>query len=437
MHSTIDDGHGPSISFTLRVLVALFVIAAVWACFGEIDIIAEAPGKLLPVSYLKIVQPADAGVVSEILVSEGQPVKEGQVLVRLDPKNSEADGKSLNLELGQVSLALRRIDAELHGAAFSPTAADPAELAQQALEQYKARRLAYSDALAQETSTLSKLQSELKSAASVREKYEKTLPSFRETGAAYSSLAADGLASHIQSVEKDRERVEKEKDYQAQIFNESALQAGVSAQQRKVGQVSSEYLKALQQERAEAVGRQSKLQAEWAKLEHKSGQLELRAPKAGVVKDLAVHNLGAVVSPGTVLVTLVPVSEELQAEVWVKNDDVGFLYPTQPAQVKISAFPFQKFGLVPATVRLVSADAAEAKASDNAGAGAGTNPQGQTAAYRTLVALTAQSLMKDGKEYRLKAGMQVQVEVNLGKRTVLEYLLSPVQKTMREAMRER
>jgi len=157
------------------------------------------------------------------------------------------------------------------------------------------------------------------------------------------------------------------------------------------------------------------------------------------VKDLATHTVGTVTSPGTILMTLVPKDEILRAEVWVKNDDIGFVRETQAAKIKLAAFTFQKYGMLQGEVARVSADAAEQGANGDTGA-AGQNQAKNGAAplaYKTLVNLKSQYLEADGQKHRLTPGMQVSAEIHLGTRTVLEYLLSPVTKAFQEAARER
>jgi hemolysin D len=133
--------------------------------------------------------------------------------------------------------------------------------------------------------------------------------------------------------------------------------------------------------------------------------------------------------------TLVPRDENLRAEVWVRNDDIGFIRPSQRVKVKVAAFSFQKYGMVQGRVAQVSADASEQ--------GAGDGPPGQAKAradrlaYKTLIDLQSQLLQTDGGQHHLAAGMQVSAEIHLGTRSVLEYLLSPVSKAFREAARER
>jgi HlyD family secretion protein len=171
------------------------------------------------------------------------------------------------------------------------------------------------------------------------------------------------------------------------------------------------------------------------KQEHKHRVLELKAPQEGVVKDLATHTAGTVAGPGTILMTLVPGADKVRAEVWVKNDDIGFVRPGQKVRLKLAAFAFQKYGLIEGEVTQVSADAAEA------GAEAQNAPSRARAAtplaYRTLVTLDREALEFEGARYRLQPGMQVAAEIHLGTRTVMEYLLSPLQKAWHEAARER
>jgi HlyD family secretion protein len=131
----------------LYALAALLGGLAVWSIIGRLDIIAVASGRLVPVSYVKVVQPADAGIIKEILVREGDTVRAGQVLVRMDPQMSNADSKQLLAQRQLTGLGLRRIDAELAGVEPKHEVDDPAALFSQVLAQYHARRQAHLDAL--------------------------------------------------------------------------------------------------------------------------------------------------------------------------------------------------------------------------------------------------------------------------------------------------
>jgi HlyD family secretion protein len=175
-----------------------------------------------------------------------------------------------------------------------------------------------------------------------------------------------------------------------------------------------------------------KLTKEIEKQRHKRSLLELKAPSDGVIKDLATHTSGTVVQPGTVLASLVPHEENMKVEVWVSNEDVGFVHPGQPVKLKFSAYSFQKYGMGRGVVEHVSADAQSAEEARDQGV------SGQQALrYKALVKLVGNALEMDGVSYPLSVGMQTTAEIVLGDRTVAEYLLSPVQRAWHEAGRER
>jgi HlyD family secretion protein len=238
--------------------------------------------------------------------------------------------------------------------------------------------------------------------------------------------------------DKQRERIEKEQDLRTQGFVIRSSQSLIEQSQRKIAQISADYRRQLQTERVETAAQLEKVQQELAKNEHRHRLLELKAPQAGMVKDLATHTAGTVAMPGTILMTLVPKDELLLAEVWVSNQDVGFVRPGQPVKLKLAAFQFTKYGMVEGTVRQVSADATEApSANTRSDALTGRDRPMGPLTYRALVDLRSQELESDGSRHSLAPGMQASAEINLGTRTVLEYLLSPVREAWHEAARER
>jgi len=365
-------------------------------------------------------------------------VRAGQTLMRMDAALSDSDLKALTADSQNKRIALRRIDAQLAGAPFTRRAEEPYDLYTQVYAQYRANRQAYENALAQERALLEKAKSDLVAAEEVRNKLTQVLPYYREQEAAFEKLARDGFAGKLMVTDKRRERIEKEQDLRAQESVIASARSTIEQQERKIAQVTADYRRQLQTERVEVAPQMEKVSQEVAKQEHRHEYLELKAPQDGVVKDLATHTVGTVTSPGTILMTLVPKDEILRAEVWVKNDDIGFVRETQPARVKLAAFTFQKYGMLDGEVAQVSADSAE-----QGGLAPGTAGQSRAGngavplAYRTLVNLKNQFLEADGERYRLAPGMQVSAEIHLGTRTVLEYLLSPVTKAFREAARER
>jgi HlyD family secretion protein len=409
-----------------------------WAALARLDIVAVAEGKLVPAGYLKIVQPPEQGVIREIFVREGERVREGEVLMRMDTALSAADGRALSAEYRTKRLALRRIEAQLAGKPLAREADDPPAVFAQMQAQHAANVAAHSNALAQERTVLERARHDLAAANEVRAKLLAVLPHYREQERAFEKLASDGFAGRLMYTDKQRERIEKEQDLKSQEFAIAAAQATIAQSEKRLAQISADYQRSLQAERAEAAPQAERLREELAKQQHRHGLLELRAPQSGSVKDLATHTPGTVVAPGTILMTIVPDGEKLRAEVWVSNADIGFVRATQPARIKLAAFQFQKYGMLEGAVAQVSADATEAPNPNTRSGGlAGRDRPAGALAFRTLIDLERQYLESDARRYVLAPGMQVMAEVHLGSRTMLEYLLSPVQKAFHEAGRER
>ena len=421
----------PGLRATLHVVVALVLVLIAWAALGKLDIVASAAGRLVPRSFVKIVQPAEAGLVQDILVTEGDRVHAGQVLLRMDSQIAAADRASVQADLDQRRLQLRRIDAELAGTPLTRQPGDPAELVLQVAAQYQAHRLQYRDAIAEADQTLARASHELDAARATLAKLQQSVPVLRQQAESYARLGSGGFFPALQVRDKEREANERARDLDAQEATVKSLEAAVAQARQRRSRIDSSYQSALRNERVDAANQAQKLEQERARQDHRSALLELRAPTAGIVKDLAVHTTGTVVAPGSVLLTVVPDNEPLVAEVQVRNDDVGFIAVGQPVRVKLVAYPFQKYGMLDGTVRQLAADAVDPQALVSRAVPA-TAPS-----YKALIALQAQSLVTPEANLRLLPGMQVIAEVRQGERTVLKYLLSPLRKVAQESGRER
>lgn len=427
----------PFANWLLKGLLIFFGCLLAWAVFARLDIVAVASGKLVPQSYLRIVQPMEQGIVREILVREGERVEEGQILMRMDPRLLEADRRVVENELKLKRLQLRRIDAEMAGAPIARMSGDDAVLFAQVDAQYRARRQAHRDMTDLERASLQRAQRDLKAAQEIESKLKQTVPLHKETADGWADLAKQGFAGKLMAQERMRVYIESAQDLKAQTENVAGLQATIAQAEKRLSQAVSNYRQQLQNERVETAAEVRRLEEELGKQQHRSGLMELRAPQAGIVKDLATHTVGTVAAPGTILMTLVPVNEPLVAEVWINNDDVGFVRQGQPVRLKLSTFQFQKYGMVEGQVRKVGADASENQGAAAAGVEIGRNRTAMPLTYKTIVELGAQELVSGGVRYALTPGMQVAAEIHLGTRTVLEYLLSPVSQAFHEAGRER
>lgn len=425
----------------LYVVALLFVITLLWSFFGQLDIIASAQGRLVPRTYVKIVQPADAGIVEQILVNEHQHVRAGQVLMRMDPTSADADTASLKTQLALRSLQLRRITAELDGHDMNRTPSDTEDLYRQVDAQLHAHRQAYTASLSQVRDALHKAQGDYSAAQQVLLKLNEETPLLKREAGAYEAMGKKGYVAQVQVLDKERDYLETSRSLRAQRETVKGLAAAVAEAKRNIIAVVSKYHSDLHNEQVDAQEKYSTLQQELAKQMHTDSLLELRAPQAGIVEQLATHTVGTVVSPGTVLLSLVPDHEPLMAEVWIKNSDVGFVHPHQNVKVKLTAYPFEKYGMLNGQILYVNADATDAPASNtssnNSASNASFDNSMQQASYKAMVALDSQSLNAQGEVLTLLPGMQVVAEVNEGKRSVMRYLLSPVEKTLDDSGKER
>ena len=425
-----------AVMYTVGVLFAILVL---WAIFGKLNIIASAEGRLVPETYVKIVQPSDAGIVQEILVKEGEQVKQGQVLMRMDTQLAKADEKTIANDLAMRSLQLRRIDAELAGKPLLKKPDDPSDLFRQIESQYHDHRLSYIDSLEQAQDALKKAQHEYDSAKDVLSKLRQITPILKQQADSYADMGKDGYVPQMTVLDKQRDYLEKSQDLRAQQSTVASLEAAVNQAKKQIDQITSKYRSDLQNERVDAEGQHRKLEQDWLKQEHKTDLLELKAPQTGIVKDIATHTIGTVVSPGTVLLSIVPENEPLVAEIMIKNDDVGFVYPQQKVKVKLAAYPFAEYGMLDGEVTRIQADSDSDSPSQTKDQSQSKDKQQSPppSAYKAIVSLSSQVLESEGKKLKLVPGMQVVAEINQGSRTVMEYLLSPVSKTLYESGHER
>lgn len=422
----------------LYLVALLFFCALLWAALGKLDIIASADGRLVPASLVKIVQPSDAGMVKEILVREGEAVSKGQVLMRMDGGLLQADLASVGGERDNKRWQLRRIDAELAGSALL---ARPEEMQDplfvQARAQLAARRQSHLDSLEQERQALSRALHELAAASATHDKLRQSATMLREQADSYARLGKEGFFPALQVQEKAREAIERERELEAQAEVVQSLRAAVALSRKRLEQIASAYESALRNERVETASQSQRLEQELNKLRLRETLLDLKSPQDGVVKELFVHTPGTVVTPGAILLTLVPRHEALLAEVQIRNDDVGFIQEGRKAKVKLAAYPFQKYGMLDGTVIHLGADAQDAFNAQTMPASTERNRNAPWQGYKALIALDTQYLSSGKERLALVPGMQVVAEMRLGQRTVLEYLLSPLRQAMHDSARER
>jgi len=417
----------------LRLIILLIFLLLAWATIGELDIVARAEGKLIPQTRLKVVQPFEGGRIEQIMVQEGQQVSQGQTLLIMDTHLSQSDTQKITAELNTARLQLRRIDAELSISPMTLHKTDNKTSFNAVFAQLQSHQQAYQSVIAEQQAVLVRLARELEAESVVLKKLEEILPIQKETENTYIQLGKEGYAARQLVLEKQQSRIEVEKNLKSQEFIIQSLKAKSQEAEEKLHSIQSSRQQQLYDEKAKIHQQLKQLEQEHDKQQYRNTLMELKAPQDGIIMELAIHTEGTIIPSGSVVMRLVPLNDPLKAEVYVKNHDIGFINPGQNVRVKLTSYQFQKYGMIDAKVEHISADASQQSNTD------ASKQISQTPAltYKTLLILNQQQLERDGNIFTLRSGMHVTAEIKLGKRTVLEYLLSPIQKTIAEAGTER
>jgi hemolysin D len=415
------------------VLMGLFVIALLWAILGKVDIVAVAPGQIVVSERTKVIQPLEPSVVRQVLVKDGDRVVEGQVLIELDPTNARADKASVAEQLAQAQSELVRTTALLvsvqrgtapvvsgaPGLSDSKQSALSPQTTTQLLAEWQdiRARLARLDAEAQ------RRQAELATVEQTIAKIEATLPMSRARETDYESLVGKGYISAHATQDRKRERVELERDLDAQRARRTEAELAIAEARSTRAAFVAEAQRSLQDRQVQAQTRVAQLAQESAKAEQRERLTQLKAPISGVVQQLAVHTSGGVVTEAQPLMVVVPEEAAVTAEVTLDNKDIGFVSAGQEAEIKLETFTYTRYGTVKAQVKRVTADA--------------VNDEQRGAIFPATLVLAATVIDVDGKPVKLSPGMSLTAEIKTGKRRVIEYLLSPVQRAATESLKER
>jgi len=404
-------------------ICALFVIVLAWACLGQIDIVAVAPGRIVVSERTKAVQPLETSVVRKVLVKDGAVVKAGQVLVELDATYARADGVSVQDQLDSAQSEEARTTALIEALQVN----HPPRIAHGSSHHSQAQLQAEWQDI---TARLAKLGAESArrraEAATVEEmiaKLEATLPIARQREADFKSLADQGFMSGHAGQDRTRERIEQERDLATQRARLVEAQAASNETQQSRAAYLAETQRALGERRAQAILKRQQYTQELNKTQQRSRLTQLTAPVAGTVQQVAVHTEGGVATEAQVLMVIVPKDAEVTAEVVIDNKDIGFVETGQDVTIKLETFPYTRYGTVVARVKRVTADA--------------VNDEKRGAIFPATLTLKQTHLDVDGRRISLSPGMNLTAEIKTGQRQVIDYLLSPVQRATTESLRER
>jgi hemolysin D len=426
-------------------IILFFVLAVAWATIGHVEIVATAPGEIVPSGRTKTIQPLEIGVVRAIHVHDGQAVKSGQVLVELDPTANTAERNRLASDLMVARLDIARLTAMLSDAAV-PLVPPPGATSDQV---DRARMLVVSQ-VAEHQARLAQLDREQQqhdanraAVAATVDKLTALLPILRQRVDMRKTLYDREYGSKLNYLGEQQQLIESERELvvQKDRLLEAEAELLEIAEQRH--QTEAEYRHALLAELSQAEAKAVGLAQELVKVDQRMQLQRLTAPVDGVVQQLAVHTLGGVVTPAQAIMVVVPADGPLEIEATVSNQDIGFVHAGQKATIKVDTFNFTRYGLLHGEVLDVSPDAVGlGSASDGpstAGQAAAARPRtaGRGLSYTARISLDRTTIPVDGKPVELRPGMMVAVEINTGTRRVIDYLLSPFLRYTQESLRER
>jgi hemolysin D len=430
-------------------VIALFVAALVWAFVGSVDIVATAPGKIIPSGRSKVIQPFETGVVRAIHVRDGQTVQAGDVLIELDPTMNAAELEHSKSDLIAAELDVARLRAALAGDANPLEDFRPPEGASPALIEMTRRFLISQTAeqqakLAALDRQLAQKEAERATVAATIGKLEATIPLLGERVDVRKNLYDKQLGSKLTYLTEYQDYVGQQQELLVQKSRYREAEAAVAALTETRAQTAAEYRRTRFEELTKAEQKAAGLAHDVVKAERRTTLQVLTAPVDGVVQQLAVHTNGGVVTPAQALLVVVPLDNHLEIEAMVSNHDIGFVHVGQQVEIKVDTFSFTRYGLLHGKVLNVSQDAITREKppdkSNEKSPGAETatsEPMGQELNYAARVSLDRTQMQVEDKLVNLSPGMAVTAEIKTGSRRIISYLLSPLVRYKQEVLRER
>ncbi|MDR7306315.1 HlyD family type I secretion periplasmic adaptor subunit [Rhodoferax saidenbachensis] len=411
-----------------RILIWLSLIAAVvllvWSAFAVLDEVTRGEGKVIPSRQIQILQSLDGGIVSEILAREGQTVKAGDLLLKVDPTRMVSSLRENQSQYLSLLAKAARLRALAEGSRFIP----PDEVTKQAPEIVEQERTLYESRRAELDATIgvARQQSTQRSQEliSVRARREQASQSYNLTARELDMtrpLVKTGAVSDVEllRLERDVARYRGERDSASSDI--PRLESAVAEANRKIQEVELTFRNIARSEMSEVNAKLNALSEGSAALEDRVKQTEIRSPVNGTVKQLKVNTVGGVVQPGKDVIELVPSDDALLLEAKVLPRDIAFLRPGQKALVKFTAYDFAIYGGLEATLEQISADSV-------------VDDKGN--AYFVVRVRTLSNSIGPQK-FPIIPGMVAEVDILTGKKSVLSYLLKPILRARAKAMTER
>lgn len=407
----------------LQAIGAILLGLLVWAAIAEVDEMTQGTGKVIPSSQLQVIQSVDGGIVSEILVREGQIVERGQLLLKIDETRFVSSLRENRAEYLSLLAKAARLSALADGKAFSLPAEVQREFPQvaaQELNLYNARRMELEAQVGIARQQLVQRNQELVEVRSRRDSAEQGLSLTQRELDATKPLLGSGAVSEVEVIrlERDVNRYRGERDQAAAQINR--IHAAIAEATRKIEEVELNFRNEARMQLADVSARINALSESSTALSDRVKHSSVKSPVKGTVKRLLFNTVGGVVQPGNPIVEIVPLEDTLLLEANVQPKDIAFLHPGQEAIVRFTAYDFAVYGGLDAVVEQIGADTI-------------TDEKGN-AFYIVRVRTLKPSL---GENLPIMPGMVAEVDIKTGKKTVLSYILKPVLRAKQRALTER
>jgi len=408
------------------IVIAMFWLI-IWASFAEVDELTRGEGKVIPSQQLQVIQNLEGGIVSEIMVKEGDNVKKGQVLLKIDDKgfaSSYGESRLRYIELKAKSL---RLTAESSGEPFdNNTTITNEDMKRQIVyekslyhsnqEQLKQTLQVFQEQLYQKSNELKELTSKVSQLQNSYDLVRKELDIM-------APLTKKGLVSEMELLQLKRQSSSIQGDLDAARLSIPRVQSAIQEAKNKLSGAELDFQNKAKKDLNEAVAEMSRLQEVQTSLEDRVQRTLVRAPVDGTIKQLLVNTVSGVVKPGMDILEIVPTEDALLIEAKVKPSDVAFLRLGLDAMVKFTAYDFSIYGGLKGKLVFISADTI-------------TNEKGESY-YLVHIKTDKNHLGTVEKPLALMVGMTTTVDILTGKKTVLDYLLKPILKAKNNAFRER
>jgi len=370
----------------LWLVIAIIAVFIIWAMFASLDEVAVGEGKVIPSQKGQLIQNLEGGILAVLAVKEGQTVDKGQVLAELDPKRARSNLEETSARIIGLKARAARLDAEISDATdivFPTEIANVKDVTKREKNLFLTNRRAFEE-------NVDNLNRQLKIA--------------EDQVRIAKSLLGSGAASEFEILHLQQTMIE--------------LSSRVAA-------TRSQYYVALRDDYAKTMNELEPLEKSQEGLSDQLNRTVIVAPTRGIVKDIRVTTIGGVVSPGGILMEIVPIEDQLLIEARLNPRDIAFIHPNQSANVKITAYDSGVYGSLPAVVEYISPDTIE------------DDVDKRVYYYRAYV-LTDHNYLetKDGKRHPIRPGMVTTTEIKTGNKTVISYLLKPLNRAS-EALRER